>query len=566
MRYYVSYSGLNSLVISKQHQQKDEEDKEEIQQSSSYSANLSANQNYLSFYSQFFNLIEINLLSNPHRCTTEIYNTNNFLSKVIQKQILQLSGFKLSILVPKQIIDQKNKENDNKKLEKFLEELKSLKEKILTVVLQVPSTLILSKNKEWLDSILWKCCIYYGYTVAIEFDHPSWYQDLTYNILKKYNVSLIWSDRHRYHNVFTSNFLYLRINENLEKWIKKLREKEVEDKMEIKARKGKHGVDFDHDIIDFAVIVVESSNLSKINFILKSLEFPQLKNEIKKKNSNIITNKKQWIGKAIFHIDINSFFSSCEEIKDPSLKGKSHAVIMTDQNNNNITKGVVATCSYEAKKLGIQSAMPLYKALELCPNLILHAVDKKFYNKISDTVMEILEKYADTFEQASIDEAYLDCTKKISSDTNNITVEEYAQDIKKSIKEKCGGLLTSIGIAPTKSIAKIASDFQKPDGLTVVPLNELKKFLNPLEVERISGIGIKTQKILKEEMKIKTIGELAKTDVQTLIERFGKKIGTWMWQVANGEDNDPVIPRGDHISISNESTLEYFTLDREIMK
>ncbi|HET9807843.1 MAG TPA: DNA polymerase IV [Nitrososphaeraceae archaeon] len=336
--------------------------------------------------------------------------------------------------------------------------------------------------------------------------------------------------------------------------------------MEIKARKGKHGVDFDHDIIDFAVIVVESSNLSKINFILKSLEFPQLKNEIKKKNSNIITNKKQWTGKAIFHIDINSFFSSCEEIKDPSLKGKSHAVIMTDQNNNNITKGVVATCSYEAKKLGIQSAMPLYKALELCPNLILHAVDKKFYNKISDTVMEILEKYADTFEQASIDEAYLDCTKKISSDTNNITVEEYAQDIKKSIKEKCGGLLTSIGIAPTKSIAKIASDYQKPDGLTVVPLNELKKFLNPLEVERISGIGIKTQKILKEEMKIKTIGELAKTDVQTLIERFGKKIGTWMWQVANGEDNDPVIPRGDHISISNESTLEYFTLDREIIK
>jgi DNA polymerase IV (archaeal DinB-like DNA polymerase) len=442
LRYYVSYSGLNSLVISKQHQQKDEEDKEEIQQSSSYSANLSANQNYLSFYSQFFNLIEINLLSNPHRCTTEIYNTNNFLSKVIQKQILQLSGFKLSILVPKQIIDQKNKENDNKKLEKFLEELKSLKEKILTVVLQVPSTLILSKNKEWLDSILWKCCIYYGYTVAIEFDHPSWYQDLTYNILKKYNVSLIWSDRHRYHNVFTSNFLYLRINENLEKWIKKLREKEVEDKMEIKARKGKHGVDFDHDIIDFAVIVVESSNLSKINFILKSLELPQLKNEIKKKNSNIITNKKQWIGKAIFHIDINSFFSSCEEIKDPSLKGKSHAVIMTDQNNNNITKGVVATCSYEAKKLGIQSAMPLYKALELCPNLILHAVDKKFYNKMSDTVMEILEKYADTFEQASIDEAYLDCTNKISSDTNNITVEEYAQDIKKSIKEKCSGLLT----------------------------------------------------------------------------------------------------------------------------
>jgi DNA polymerase IV (DinB-like DNA polymerase) len=209
-----------------------------------------------------------------------------------------------------------------------------------------------------------------------------------------------------------------------------------------------------------------------------------------------MANKKQWRGKAILHIDINSFYSSCEEIKNPSLKGKPHAVIMTPQDSNNITKGAVTTCSYEAKKLGIKSAMPLYKALELCPNLILHGVDKKFYEKISNKVMEILEDYADIFEQASIDEAYLDCTNKIS--TTKVTVEEYAQDIKKSIKEKCGGLLTSIGIAPTKSVAKIASDYQKPDGLTIIHFNELKTFLNPLDVETISGIGIKTQKILKE--------------------------------------------------------------------
>src|SRR5215208_4145099 len=307
-----------------------------------------------------------------------------------------------------------------------------------------------------------------------------------------------------------------------------------------------------------------------INFQNKIKPFPIrdyqiLKNESKKKN---ITPKKQWIGKAIFHVDINSFFSSCEEIRNTSLKGKPHAVIVTDQDNNNITKGVVATCSYEAKKFGVQSAMPLYKALELCPNLILNAVDKEFYSKISNTVMEILEGYADTFEQASIDEAYLDCTNKNSSNTNNIitTVEEYALQIKKSVKEKCSGLLTSIGVAPTKSVAKIASDYQKPDGLTIVSVDELKNFLNLLEVERISGIGTKTQKILKEEMKIKSIGDLANTDVQILIERFGKKIGTWMWQVANGKDNEPVIPRGDHISLSNETTLENFTLDRKIIK
>lgn len=290
-----------------------------------------------------------------------------------------------------------------------------------------------------------------------------------------------------------------------------------------------------------------------------------------RKNIDMNNNKKQWKGKVIFHVDINSFYSSCEEIKDPSLKGKPHAVIMTPQDNiNKITKGAVTTCSYEAKKLGIKSAMPLYKALELCPNLILNAVDKKFYSEISDTVMEILEGYADTFEQASIDEAYLDCTNKISSfsssNTNNMNVEEYAQEIKKTIKEKCSGLLTSIGVAPTKSIAKIASDYQKPDGLTIVPFDQISNFLHPLEVERISGIGTKTQKILKEEIKIKTIGELAVTDVQILIERFGKKIGTWMWQVANGKDNEPVLPREKHLSLSNEATLEFVTNDKEIIK
>jgi DNA polymerase IV (archaeal DinB-like DNA polymerase) len=274
--------------------------------------------------------------------------------------------------------------------------------------------------------------------------------------------------------------------------------------------------------------------------------------------------KKQWRGKAILHVDINSFYSSCEEIKDPSLKGKPHAVIMTPQDNNSITKGAVTTCSYEAKKLGIKSAMPLYKALELCPNLILHSVDKKFYEKISNEVMKILEDYADIFEQASIDEAYLDCTIKISN--VNITVEEYAQEIKKSIKEKCGGLSTSIGIAPTKSAAKIASDYQKPDGLTILHFNALKDFLSRLDVETISGIGIKTQKILKEQMNIKTIGQLSNTDVQLLIERFGKKIGTWMWQVANGLDNEPVLPRENHISLSNECTLEFVTADKEIIK
>ena len=180
---------------------------------------------------------------------------------------------------------------------------------------------------------------------------------------------------------------------------------------------------------------------------------------------------------------------------------------------------------------------------------------------ISEKVMGILERYVDTLEQASIDEAYLDCTRKISS--INVTVDWYSKEIKKKIQDECHGLLTSIGVATTKSAAKIASDYQKPDGLTIVHFDEMKNFLEPLEVERISGIGIKTQKILKEELKIKTIGELVRTNVQVLIERFGKKTGTWMWQVANGEDDDKVTPRGDYVSLSNESTLENFTQDRK---
>ena len=267
----------------------------------------------------------------------------------------------------------------------------------------------------------------------------------------------------------------------------------------------------------------------------------------------------QWAGRIIFHIDLNSFYPSCEELRDPSIKGKPHAVIMTDKPNGNITRGVVASCSYEAKKMGVKSAMPLSKALELCSDMILKAVDISYYKQISEKLMNILESYVDTLEQASIDEAYLECTKKIIS--SDITIEQYADIVKKAIMQQFG-LLCSIGVASTKSAAKIASDYQKPDGLTVIYPDKLQKFLEPLEVERISGVGIKTEEILKKEMGIESIGQLASYDVQKLMERFGKK-GVWMWQVANGQDNEPVVPREDHISLSNEYTLERFTNDKK---
>ena len=297
------------------------------------------------------------------------------------------------------------------------------------------------------------------------------------------------------------------------------------------------------------------------------------------------------------HIDMNAFFPACEEIRDPSLKGKPHAVIMTPEPEGEITRGAVASCSYEARKYGVRSAMSLLKAKELCPRLIVKPVDKQYYIYISNNVMMLLEEYADVLEKASIDEAYIDCTNKIqqqqqpppqntvsySSQLTNekkddntfesnsiskitipITVEEYAMKIKNSIKEQCNGLVCSIGVAPTKSAAKIASDFKKPDGLTIIYSQNLLQFLEPLEVNKISGIGLKTNQILKE-MRIKTIGQLAKCNVQDLIEKFGKKNGLWMWYIANGKDNEPVSPREDSLSISTEKTLLQPFKDKKII-
>jgi DNA polymerase IV (archaeal DinB-like DNA polymerase) len=288
----------------------------------------------------------------------------------------------------------------------------------------------------------------------------------------------------------------------------------------------------------------------EVNKVLNLLSLPQRK-----------YGHSQWIGRIILCVDLNAFFPSCEELRDPSLLGKPHAVIMTDQNKESITKGAVASCSYEARRYGIRSAMSLSKAKELYPNLIVNPVDIPYYREISDKVMRILEEYADSLEQSSIDEAYMDCTLKINSNPY-ITIEDYALQIKKLLKEQCG-LLTSIGVASTKSIAKIASDFQKPDGLTVVSPDMSSSFLQNLSVDTISGIGIKTRHILREEFGIDTIGHLARQDVQKLIERFGKRHGLWMWQVANGHDMEAVIPREDNISISSEQTLYPFTKDRE---
>jgi DNA polymerase IV (archaeal DinB-like DNA polymerase) len=491
------------------------------------------NRYWLSYYSQIFEFVEID--STFYRIPSK-FMVNNWSKRTPD-------NFRFAVKFPKVITHDKRLKDVRKEIENYYDAMEPLYDKILVFLMQLPPSLQIAEGLDLIKNLEYTLDPSFRY--AIEVRHHSWFNELFYNYLKDKNYCLVWSQQDNLVTppVLTTDFLYLRligdrsIDERDFGKIKRDRTKEMHLWANILKDIQKNEKNVKNAIIAAnnhyagfgpmtAKLFAEIMNLqNKVRSFPINIDYQIFQNGMK--NKKIIIPKKQWRGKAIFHVDINSFFSSCEEIKDPSLKGKPHAVIVTDQDDNNITKGVVATCSYEAKRLGVQSAMPLYKALELCPNLILNVVDKKFYSKISNTVMKILEGYSDTFEQASIDEAYLDCTNKISSNTNNsITVEGYALQIKKTIKEKCGGLLTSIGVAPTKSIAKIASDYQKPDGLIIIPVDEMKNFLNALEVERISGIGTKTQKILKKEMKIKTIGELANTDVQILIERFGKKIGT----------------------------------------
>jgi DNA polymerase IV (archaeal DinB-like DNA polymerase) len=499
---------------------------------------------YLSYYSKVFDFVEVDLnrKTSVHK-NMDIATPTKLPNKLLFKKWAKSTpdDFRFAIKLPNQIVQ------DTLKMGNFLEELAPLEEKILAIVIE-SFTNLGNNGREWLDDTL-HSCTYHGFSVAFEFKHPSWFQDLTYNLLNKHKAAVVWSEfssRYSY-PVVTADFLYLRIigGNHEEKWISKVKQKVSESNYSQGSTR--NNFQEGEEPLDTAIIVVSSP--TSANCILRLLDLPERQ-----------YGHSQWIGKVIMHVDLNSFFPSCEELRDSTLNGKPHAVIMTDEAKDKITRGAVASCSYEARKYGVRSAMSLFSAKQLCPQLILNPVDKKYYQQVSQKVMRLLEEYADVLEQTSIDEAYLDCTKKIA-ENNTITIEGYAAKIKDAIKQQCG-LLSSIGVASTKSTAKIASDFKKPDGLMVIYADKLQTFLANLEVDRIAGIGMKTQQALKEEMGIKTIGQLAKCDVQSLMDRFGKKNGLWMWQVANGRDSDVVSPREDNISISTEQTLSRSTNDK----
>jgi DNA polymerase IV (DinB-like DNA polymerase) len=258
----------------------------------------------------------------------------------------------------------------------------------------------------------------------------------------------------------------------------------------------------------------------------------------------------------ILHLDMDSFFASVEVREDPDLTGKPVVIGADPQGGQG--RGVVSTCSYEARKYGIHSAMPISKAFQLCPGAVYLPVRMQLYREASDRIMRILSGYTDRFAQVSIDEAYLDVTATGSFENALLHADRIREDIRSS-----EGLTCSVGVAPGKILAKIASDHQKPDGMTVVTPDRAAEFLAPLPVKKIPGIGKKTE-LGMHRLGIVTIGQLAAYDVQELIARFGRW-GIALRQLANGIDESEITERGGRKSISREITFGEDTGDLHLL-
>jgi DNA polymerase IV (archaeal DinB-like DNA polymerase) len=255
--------------------------------------------------------------------------------------------------------------------------------------------------------------------------------------------------------------------------------------------------------------------------------------------------------------DFDYFFAQCEELRNPDIKDKP--VVVGVYSGRTEESGAVSTSNYVARKYGVKSGLPLFMAkrkLEGTDAIFFH-VDHEYYEQISDNIMQIFRTYAGSLEQVSIDEAYLDVTTQVGGSFEK--ARDYAQKIKQDVKAQVG-ISFSVGVGPNKLVSKIACDSQKPDGLTVVLPEDAGAFLAPLSVDRLLGVGKKTA-VRMEQLSIKTIGDLARFDIQRLIEVFGKALGVYFHNAANAVDNEPVAEQGEAESISKIATLKQDTHD-----
>ena len=256
----------------------------------------------------------------------------------------------------------------------------------------------------------------------------------------------------------------------------------------------------------------------------------------------------------ILHIDMDAFYASVEQLDDPRLKNKS--VIVGGTSN----RGVVSAASYEARKFGIHSAMPIYQAKQKCPHGIFVSPRMERYKEVSQKVMALLREFSPLVEPVSIDEAYLDITgcRRLFGEA-----PEIAREIKRKIKETVH-LTCSVGVAPNKFLAKIASDLDKPDGLTLILPHQVPAFIDALSVKKIPGVGKKVFHQL-ELMGIRTLGDVRRLPEKALIMHLGK-FGRRLRALSCGNDDSPVIPHAPHKSISSERTLPADTRDIKLLK
>ena len=260
--------------------------------------------------------------------------------------------------------------------------------------------------------------------------------------------------------------------------------------------------------------------------------------------------------RTILHVDLDAFFAAVEQRDRPELRGLP--VIVGGGGPNQ--RGVVSAASYEARKFGVHSAMPLRTAGRLCPQGVFLPVDGRRYQQASREVMAILRRFTPQVQPISIDEAFLDVTASRALFGDG---EQIAHAIKRTIHDEVG-LTASVGVAATKLVAKIGSDLRKPDGLVVVPPGEEAAFLAPLAIARLWGVGEKTALALRD-YGVVTIGDLAALPPDVLVRRFGKH-GASLVERARGVDADPVAAGEPAKSIGHEHTFDVDTADREVIE
>jgi DNA polymerase IV (archaeal DinB-like DNA polymerase) len=263
------------------------------------------------------------------------------------------------------------------------------------------------------------------------------------------------------------------------------------------------------------------------------------------------------LSRIVGHLDLDYFYAQVEEVENPSLKRRP--VVVCVFSGRTEESGVVSTANYKAREHGVKSGIPITLAKRRLDGLeaAFIRMDHDKYETYSERVMEAVRNEVDVLEQTGIDEAFFDITKRTGGSYAAAT------SLALSIKDKVAreeGLTCSIGIGPNKVVAKIASDFQKPDGLTVVKDDEAAAFLSPLPIEKIYGVGPKTAKLL-EDNGISTIPDLASAPAQRLEDVLGKKLAVYLRNASGGSDDEPVVDRGEATQLGRIVTLKHDTDD-----